>query len=79
VRLISAYPFVGSVGRYMTSRPDEINTYMSIDAGMTWKEVAKGSYTYEFGDYGSLVVMAKNTVPTNTIMYDNLSISVIFR
>ncbi len=32
-------------------------------------EVAKGSYIYEIGDHGGLVVLAKNTKATSTILY----------
>ena len=37
-----------------------MNTYLSRDGGLTWAEVKKGPYVYEFGDHGGLIVMAKN-------------------
>lgn len=37
-----------------------MNTYLSRDGGLTWQEVMKGSYIYELGDHGGLIVMAKN-------------------
>jgi hypothetical protein len=58
----------GLVGSYL-QQSTEINTYMSRDAGLTWREVAKGSHIYEFGDHGGLVVMAEDNRPTNFIYY----------
>eukprot|EP00954_Amorphochlora_amoebiformis_P002243 176601-Amorphochlora_amoeboformis.AAC.1 len=48
----------GSLGNHLHDRLGEINTYLSRDAGLTWKEVAKGSHIYEYGDHGGLIVMA---------------------
>jgi hypothetical protein len=31
----------GNVGSYLSNRKDEINTYLSRDAGLTWFEVIK--------------------------------------
>lgn len=58
----------GTVGRYLR-QSNEINTYLSRDAGLTWKEVAKGSHIYELGDHGGLIVMANDVSESNTIMY----------
>lgn len=32
----------GNVGNYLSHSPESINTYLSRDAGLTWKEVRKG-------------------------------------
>jgi hypothetical protein len=57
----------GNVGKYLNS--DEVNTYFSHDGGQIWSEVRKGSHIYEFGDHGSIVVMAKNKQDTNRLLY----------
>ena len=49
----------GNVGTYLSDNEDEINTYFSRDAGLSWDEVAKGSHIYEFGDH-ALIVMAND-------------------
>ncbi len=59
----------GSMGNHLHDRMGEINTYLSRDAGLTWKEVAKGSHIYEYGDHGGLIVMAFDEGPTDHILY----------
>ena len=59
----------GNVGKYLSLREDEINTYMSRDGGLTWSEVMKGSHIYELGDHGALIIMADNREATDTIYY----------
>ncbi|ELU44262.1 signal sequence binding protein [Rhizoctonia solani AG-1 IA] len=47
---------VGSVGTHL--RPyEECDTYMSRDAGLTWKRVQKGAHMYEVGDQGAVTVL----------------------
>ena len=46
-----------------------MNTYLSRDGGLNWSEVKKGSYIYEIGDHGGLIVMADNTKQTTDIIY----------
>jgi hypothetical protein len=58
----------GSVGYHLHDR-ERINTYLSRDAGLTWEEVAQGSHIYEYGDHGSLLVMAEDDVPTQHVLY----------
>jgi len=59
----------GTVGSHLAESQDQINTYLSRDAGLTWFEVAKGSHIYEFGDHGGLVVMAYDEGSTDSILY----------
>lgn len=59
----------GTVGQYLQESMDQINTYLSRDAGLTWFEVAKGSHIYEFGDHGGLIVMAYDEGETDSILY----------
>ena len=50
----------GNVGKYLSVRDDEVNTFLSSDGGHTWKEIFKGSHIYEVSDHGGLLVMAKD-------------------
>jgi hypothetical protein len=59
----------GNIGTSLSDNQDEINTYFSRDAGLSWFEVAKGSHIYEFGDHGGLIVMANDIKATDTIYY----------
>ena len=59
----------GNVGHHLHSRQDEVNTYFSRDAGRSWEQIAEGSYIYEFGDHGALMIMANNREATNEILY----------
>jgi len=58
---------VGNVGEYLTSY-SEGNTYLTTEAGYTWKEVRKGAYMYEFGDQGGIIVMVDDKAPTNYVL-----------
>jgi hypothetical protein len=59
----------GNIGSSLSTHDDEINTYFSRDAGLTWYEVAKGSHIYEFGDHGALTVMANDEKATHHVIY----------
>ncbi|KAG1738539.1 hypothetical protein EDB19DRAFT_1714235 [Suillus lakei] len=59
---------VGSVGQALAPY-EEGNTYMSTDAGLTWKMVHEGAFQYEFGDSGSVIVIVDDEQPTDSIMY----------
>lgn len=50
----------GNSGAYLSYDPAHINTYLSADGGDSWTRVAKGAFIYEFGDWGSIVAMAKH-------------------
>ncbi|CAN3357271.1 vacuolar protein sorting/targeting protein VPS10 [Diutina catenulata] len=48
----------GNVGSYLEPEDsDNTATFLSDDGGVTWREVAKGPSMWEFGDYGSVVVV----------------------
>ena len=57
----------GNVGEYLD--PNEIDTFVTSDAGVTWKSSKKGKYMWEFGDQGSIVVIVKEREKTNIIHY----------
>ncbi|EFR02203.1 vacuolar protein sorting/targeting protein PEP1 [Nannizzia gypsea CBS 118893] len=59
---------VGNVGPYLTTRA-ESDTFMSRDAGITWHQVRKGRYQWEFGDQGSIVVIVAEEKPTKVLSY----------
>ena len=58
----------GNVGEYLTSR-NEADTFMTSDAGVTWKSVKKGMFMWEFLDQGSIVVIVKQNSATNVLHY----------
>ncbi|CAJ0872512.1 7336_t:CDS:10 [Entrophospora sp. SA101] len=59
---------VGNVGDYLTPY-SEGNTYLTNDAGFTWREVKKGAYMYEFGDQGAIIVIMDDKSPTDHVLY----------
>jgi Sortilin, neurotensin receptor 3, len=48
----------GNTGLFLTSKDEEVNTYLSRDGGHNWYEILKGSHTYEIGDHGGIIVFA---------------------
>ena len=59
---------VGNVGEYLEAY-DQSDTFLSRDAGFTWEEVHKDAHLWEFGDSGSILVMANDEGPTDHVMY----------
>lgn len=59
---------VGNVGQYLTPLHDG-NTFFTKDGGITWKEVKKGFYMWEFGDQGSIIVIVNGKDNTNVVHY----------
>ncbi len=61
---------VGNVGEYLARKDDDAtDTFITRDAGITWKSVKKGSYMWEYGDQGSIIVIVKEHTPTKSIFY----------
>lgn len=59
---------VGNVGE--TLKPyRECDTFLSRDAGFTWEEVHKDAHMWEFGDSGSILVIANDEEPTDHIFF----------
>lgn len=59
---------VGSVSE--TLKPyTESDTFLSRDAGFTWEEVHKDAHLWEFGDSGSIIVIANDEEPTDRVLY----------
>ncbi|KAL2444568.1 Vacuolar protein sorting/targeting protein 10 [Exophiala dermatitidis] len=61
---------VGNVGEYLARKDDEsTDTFITRDAGITWSSVKKGSYMWEYGDQGSIIVIVKESQPTKSLFY----------
>lgn len=58
----------GNVGDYLTSK-DEADTYMTTDAGITWKPVKKGRWLWQYGDQGSIIVLIPVDQRTKSVSY----------
>lgn len=59
----------GSIGPYLRFEPDQVNTYLSRDGGLSWVEAHKGAFIYEFGDHGGLIVMADDIRKTKQVVF----------
>jgi len=58
---------VGNVGEYLPPYL-EGDTFLTRDAGVTWIEVMKGAYMYEFGNQGSIIVLVDDEQSTDHIL-----------
>lgn len=59
---------VGNVGESLAPYT-ESDTFISRDAGFTWQEVHKDAHLWEFGDSGSILVMANDEEPTDLLLF----------
>lgn len=59
---------LGNVGSSLGDIQDA-DTFMTTDAGITWKSVKKGQWSWSFGDQGSIVVLVPRKQKTNIISY----------
>ncbi|KAG6840198.1 vacuolar protein sorting/targeting protein PEP1 [Blastosporella zonata] len=59
---------VGSVGESLLPY-EESDTFVSTDAGVSWAMVRPGAHKYEFGDQGSILVVANDEEATDKIRY----------
>uniref|UniRef100_D8Q2A4 Vacuolar protein sorting/targeting protein 10 n=1 Tax=Schizophyllum commune (strain H4-8 / FGSC 9210) TaxID=578458 RepID=D8Q2A4_SCHCM len=59
---------VGNVGEHLLPYT-ESDTFLSRDAGFTWEEVHKDAHLWEFGDSGSVLVMANDEEPTDHVLF----------
>lgn len=61
---------VGNVGEYLARKDDEsTDTFITRDGGITWFSVKRGSYMWEYGDQGSIIVIVEESKPTRVIFY----------
>jgi hypothetical protein len=59
---------VGSVGEHLLNYND-CQTYVSRDAGESWKSVATDAYMFEIGNRGSIILLVNDEAPTDFIKY----------
>ncbi|EPQ56214.1 Oligoxyloglucan reducing end-specific cellobiohydrolase [Gloeophyllum trabeum ATCC 11539] len=59
---------VGNVGESLAPYT-ESDTFLSRDGGFTWEEVHKDAHLWEFGDSGSILVMANDEEPTDHVLF----------
>lgn len=59
---------VGNVGNVLTGYADG-DTFLTVDGGVTWKEVKKGQYMWEYGDQGSIIVIVDVMGATDKVHY----------
>jgi len=59
----------GNIGSLLSYDETQLNTYISRDGGLTWKELLKGNTIYEIGDGGGIVVIAQLNQLTSTLYY----------
>ena len=59
---------VGNVGEQLAPYKDS-DTFLSRDAGFTWQEVHKDAHLWEFGDSGSILVMANDEESINHVLF----------
>jgi Sortilin, neurotensin receptor 3, len=59
----------GNLGKRLTSNDSPKNLYLSRDGGLTWKSTKPGSYIYEIGDHGAIIVIAKKNIAITEIEF----------
>ncbi|PYH84716.1 vacuolar protein sorting/targeting protein 10 [Aspergillus uvarum CBS 121591] len=59
---------IGNVGDHLAS-DGEPDTFVTRDAGFTWKFLKQGRYLWEFGDSGSVIVIVRESIPTKVLYY----------
>lgn len=59
---------VGSIGDHLLPYED-CDTFLSTDAGKSWRRVSKDAHKYEFGDQGSVLVIVDDEDSTDHVSY----------
>ncbi|CCG23030.1 Pep1 protein [Candida orthopsilosis Co 90-125] len=59
---------VGNVGEYLSDIASA-STFLSTDGGVTWREVKKGVYQWEYGDQGTILVLVDGVGETDKFFY----------
>lgn len=59
---------VGNVGEYLTTYLDS-DTFLTRDGGFTWEEVHKDAHIWEYGDQGSILLLANDEQVTDFVTY----------
>lgn len=66
---------IGNVGSTLGNMKDA-DTFMTTDGGITWTNVKKGHWTWQYGDQGSIIVLVKRATRGNPVKTDSVSYSV---
>lgn len=59
----------GNTGKYLSRDADEVNTYISRDAGWTWSMIKNESHIYEVSNGGALIVSTSDEYDTSVLSY----------
>ena len=59
---------VGSIGKQLAPY-EECDTFLSTDAGLTWRMARREAHIYEFGDSGSIILAVNDEAMTDTVSY----------
>ena len=59
----------GNVGHHLSDKEDEVHTFFSRDAGLTWQMARRGSHIYEYGDHGAVIVIADDRRASTEVLY----------
>ncbi|KAI9769703.1 MAG: vacuolar protein sorting/targeting protein PEP1 [Geoglossum simile] len=59
---------VGNVGDHLGTR-QEGDTYITRDGGIVWHAVKNGTYLWEYGDQGSIIVIVEKSTPTREVFF----------
>ena len=59
----------GNVGHHLSSKEDEVHTFFSRDAGLSWSMVRQGSHIYEYGDHGAVILIADDRKASTEVYY----------
>lgn len=59
---------VGSIGSHLLPYED-CDTFLSDDAGLTWRMIRRDAHKYEFGDQGSVIVAVNDEDGVDTVQY----------
>ncbi len=59
---------VGNVGEELAPYVDS-DTFLTRDGGLTWEEIHKDAHLWEFGDSGSILIIANDEGPTDHVTY----------
>ena len=59
---------VGSIGSSLLPY-DQCDTFLSTDAGLTWRMIRRDAHLYEFGDSGSILVAVSDEESTDEVWY----------
>ena len=59
---------VGNVGESLGTY-SEGDTFITTDGGIKWKMAMKGTYMWEYGDQGSVIVLVPRDKPTKSVWY----------